>query len=180
MRIQSRLIASIAATVAVGAFTVLSMTSCGVVLEPVSEPTLHYKSTASGCANFTVFKWNESMTEALVVDGFKDSLNLSTASRTFDLATTAAPSLRVRIDRYTRVTLAPYCTDVRNPDQEAPHVWTAVAGTATITLDRDTVTAGDTYKVTVKLQNVRFSNGSKEVTLAEETFNDVVVGWLPG
>jgi hypothetical protein len=180
MGIAPRLAASIAATCGLALTTLFSFTSCGPVVDPVVEPSLRYKSDAQGCANFTIYKWNESMTEALVIDGLKDELKLSTASRTFRLDSVPEALLSVRVDRYTRTTLSPYCTDVRNPDQESPRVWRATSGTVTITLDRDSVVSNDLYKVTVKLRDVHFKNGTAEVVLTEENFNDVTVGWLPG
>jgi hypothetical protein len=177
---SSRLLASILLATGVALVTLFSLTSCGTVNSPEPEPSFHYRSTAEGCSDFSVYKWNESMTEAIVVVASKPVLGLSTASRTFRLDSVPEAFLSVRVDRYTRTSLSPYCTDVLNPDQEAPRVWRAIAGTATITIDRDSIPPGETYKATVKLQNVRFTNGNIELTLSEETFTDVVVGWFPG
>jgi hypothetical protein len=179
MRYSPRIITLLSLTALLGAGMFASLMSCGVGVVD-NTPSMHYTSTAQGCANFFVYKWNDTRTEALVIRGDGAGLGLSTASRTFDLATTSQSSLHVWIDRYTRQSVSPYCTDVVDNNAEKPHKWEATSGTATVTRDRDSVAEGDTFKVTIKLQNVHLTDGSKEVTLSEESFNDVTVGWLPG
>src|SRR4051812_37307730 len=85
-----------------------SLTSCGTVTSPDPQPSLHYTSAAQGCGNFSVYKWNESMTEAIVVKADKDLLGLSTTSTTFRLDSVPSAALSVRVDRYTRTSLSPY------------------------------------------------------------------------
>jgi hypothetical protein len=179
MHISSR-VASIVLVIAIASAASSAFTSCGTGIDYDPKPSLRYKPAAAGCGDIFVYKWNESGTEALIVQARREDLRLSTQSRTFRLDSMPQTSLHVWVDRYTRSAGEPYCTDVLYPDQERPRQWNAVSGTATITIDRDTVAGGELFKATVKLRNVGFTNGQVVVTLSEETFNDVTVGWYPG
>jgi hypothetical protein len=179
MKLPSRLVVPGLLAVSLCLVALFSFTSCGPApTEP--KPALQYKATAEGCADFLVYKWNDAMTEAIVVQARKEDLGLSTHSRTFRLDSIPPGSLSVRIDLFPTRQQWAYCSDVVNPDHRTPTSWYATSGTATITLDHDSTTSNEVYKATVKLQNVHLSNGTTEVTVGEQSFNDVTVGWLPG
>ncbi|MCA9923142.1 MAG: hypothetical protein KC419_12400 [Anaerolineales bacterium] len=148
-------------------------------------PELDYTGTASGCGDIFVYRPNGSSSEFIIFYATADIFALSTTPSTLNLAETgsdAAAQIDLYADSVSKLGEFPYCNDVA-PMAEPQSVWTAVSGTATITLSQQVNTelcAGEPYQATVLLENVTFRSGTEEILLASVLFDAVTVGWCAG
>lgn len=145
-------------------------------------PSTDFQTTALGCGNFTVYRISTDTTRILVVEGSRDSLEIDSTDKTFDLG--SETNLRVRLEEYDGAATTVYCDDVAGDDPTNTNTWIAYKGTARIRIIEDNISVfpwGSTYTVQVVLENMEMEDDAgniKEIT--NISFNDVLVGWLPG
>jgi len=136
-----------------------------------------------GCGNFTVYRFNAAMTDALVVRATASNLGFGREPVGFTLPNS---DLDVRIERFSGAADQYYCDDVfGSGEPKVTHIWRAVSGTIT-------VAAGDTtyvdpggfmtqYKVSLEFRDVTLrDDDGNEVTIGNADLSDIGVGWLPG
>ncbi len=141
-----------------------------------------FTGRTGGCADFQVYRFNGTMTDAVVVQGKGEELGFDRTPREFSLPD---PRLDVRIERFSGAANSHYCDDVLDSSEpKVTRVWTAVAGTVRIA-------SGDTlqpdlpgipiYNIRVSLHNVTFRDGNgDEVRIDSLDYGEIQVGWLPG
>jgi len=121
-------------------------------------PALRF-SDADGCGDASVYGWSDDRTEVITIRADKDVLGLSTAPRTFDLAT-PPPGLEVQVLVYQRpVRSWPFCTDV-HMDAGPVETWKAIGGSVTIELTPPVVRAHlpKAYRVTIRIIGLEVVN----------------------
>ena len=158
--------------------------SCGEEIDccvlPVNK-TFKFETAADGCANFYVYKEDTATHLHLFVSGDRTILDLDLTEKAFGVD---ANSLQVQILQF-KAEIGNYaCDDVANDQGEIIDTWKAISGQVLIQITEDSISVQPwemTYKMTVKLKDMRLENVAKEVAnLQEEVFEDVYVGWLPG
>lgn len=133
-----------------------------------------------GCGNFLVYKFNNDLTDAVVVQADAAQLSLDRTPREFSLPHSA---FDVRIDRFSGPAYAHYCDDVmESTEPKVTRFWKAVSGTVRVAAgDVPPPGSWETYPVVVSLHNVTFQDQfGDQVVIKELDFGSVVVGWLPG
>ena len=144
-------------------------------------PTLKY-SDGNGCGNVFVYGWSDDRTEAMTIRADIGLLGLSTAPRTFDVASQLS-NLEVQVHAYERpVRSWPFCTDVlfsRGPEE----TWRATRGAVTIELSPPGVRADapSAYRATIRIVGAEFvSAAGVRVKQAQPITLSAIVGWMPG
>lgn len=144
-------------------------------------PTLTY-SDADGCANVLVYGWSDDRTEVITIRADKDFLGLSTAPRTFDVASHPA-DLELLVQVYERsVRSWPFCRDVLIP--VGPNeTWRATRGAVTIELSPPGVRARApfAYRATIRIVDAEFvSAAGVRVRQVRPITLTAIVGWISG
>ena len=160
---------------------------CSADLEDavVSPQQLEFIGSGSGCVNFFVFKLNEDKNIGLTVTGIKDALELNQDLKTFDLAT--EQHLMVNIDKWAN-DMNTYCTDVVEAGTELLNSYESISGTVKVQIVEDSIIYSGAnafpellYKIDVHLENILLQdNSGEELSIPNEKFSDVLVGWFPG
>lgn len=150
------------------------------------NPTYDTLAAGCGCGQFIVYRWSTAKSECVVVSAEVRQLGLSTSPTTFDLSA-SNNWLHVTMEVYAQAVPDRKCDDVIYPNDPKPEIWTASAGSATITVSSDKTpecigTTADSFSTTITLRDVVFRSpdGGREVTLPEMVFDNIGVGWLPG
>lgn len=143
-------------------------------------PKLSYSDTSFGCSNIIVYKFDNNNKESIVVNASKDTLNLDTLNKVFDIEQTSS-GLSVYVELFSQnVADIYYCNDVVNTIQ-AKDIWTAKKGKINIVISKKNTVINETYKTTVKLEHIYFYNNNNDsIYLDSLNFTNVTVGWLPG
>ena len=150
-------------------------------------PGLVYNGRNQGCGDIFLYKANNEnrMSEYLVVGIDARAFDLSAEPLTLELSE-HPETVTVKVDlfgaRVYNLGEFPYCNDV-GPAAEPYSVWQAESGTITVSINGEVPEescTGEGYEVTVRLENVVLRNGSESVTLVEELFENVPVGWCAG
>lgn len=125
--------------------------------DPYRTPSLTYVD-ADGCGDVLMSGWTAEAAEWIAVRADKETLQLSTSPRTFDLA-----RHQVDIEVVTEVFERPRrwgrCDQVQTiPEGEQQETWRAVGGTMTIQLSRPGISARnpEQYRTTVQIDNAEF------------------------
>lgn len=145
------------------------------------ENNFTFDGAASGCGNFYVYKELPEQQLHLYVQGDRDALNLDLTEKQFTLPNEAIKIEMLQFDKE----IGNYaCDDVANDQGEISSTWAAISGMVTMQITEDSISVNPwemTYKVTVKLEDVRIENEQKEIgVLSNTNFEEVYVGWLPG
>jgi len=160
-------------------------TSCGenkecCVLPPVTTYSFA-KATAQGCSDFYVYKELPEEGLHLYISGDRTSLGLNITEQTFEVGT---PNLKVEMLKFEDEIGNYACDDVANDQGEIIATWTAISGEILLQITEDSISVdpwGTTFKMTAKLKDMELESAEKEVvSISEELFEDVFVGWLPG
>jgi hypothetical protein len=123
-------------------------------------PTLTY-ADAEGCGQVFVYGWSGDRTEAIAVHADKDLLQLSTRTKTFDVAMQTS-GLELVLHLYEQpVRSSPFCTDVGYPPAQE-ETWHATRGTVTIELSPPgiRVNAPFLYRAMIRIVGTEFVNGA--------------------
>ncbi|MBW8051604.1 MAG: hypothetical protein FVQ77_14955 [Cytophagales bacterium] len=150
--------------------------------EPINKeiPRLSYTDTSFGCSNIIIYKFNNNYTESIVIKASKDTLNLDTLNKVFDIEQKSS-GLSVYVELFSKnVTEIYYCNDVVNTIQ-VKDKWVAKKGKVNIVISKKNTVINETYKTTVKLEDIYFYNNNNDsIYLDSLNFINVTVGWLPG
>ncbi len=159
------------------------MTGCTTTGAEQRTPTLSYSTTGGGCSNIFVYVENADRTEALVIQVDRESIDISTTPRSFMIEQTR-DDLDLHIDLfYVTRSLDEYCSDIGvTGPKNLQARWTAIQGSAEISVSADDVPFNTPYQTTLRLRDVVFveSTSERTVTLDSLTIENVTVGWLPG
>ena len=144
-------------------------------------PTLIY-ADAEGCANVFVYGRSADRTEAITIRADKDLLGLTTAPRTFDLAS-QHNNLEVLVHVYERpVRNWQFCTD-SGGSEGPPETWRATRGTVTIELSPPGVRAAmpSAYRATIRIVGAEFVNAAGvRVKQVQPITLSAIVGLISG
>lgn len=153
---------------------------CGCGSNPVAPDG--FVGQTIGCGNFSVYRFNAEMTDAILVQATANDLELGRTPVEFKLP---HESLNVRIERFSGRAEQYYCDDVFGDDPEITDTYRAVSGTVRIAVG-DTIYVDPSgfmtaYRVNVSLIDVQFEDGDgTRVDVPEADFGEITVGWLPG
>jgi hypothetical protein len=140
-------------------------------------------SDADGCGNVSVYGWSADRTEAITLRADKNALQLSTAARTFDLASQGI-DFELLVHVFGRAVRSwPFCTDVRFLESP-PETWRATDGTVTIELSPPGVVARSPhlYRATIRIAGAEFVNatGGRVRQVRPITLSAIVGGGFGG
>jgi hypothetical protein len=149
------------------------------------KPDLKFTGEAKGCSSFVVYKFNGSINESIAVTGIRDSLNLTTSEKSFDLQTVNSNNLKIEIKRFDGDASGYHCDDIADNAPKVISTWTGINGTVKIQIVQDSIATNPQgkpeYKISVILEKVNFQNDNdKNVFIDNIEFKEVYVGWLPG
>lgn len=147
----------------------------------LSSIEFNFEGDVRGCGDSRAFRFTKDGTKALTVNVNKEQLKIMEKPSTFDIETTKG--LDVFIEDFgddTYENRIEYCYDAVYIRNVEPTRFIAKAGKATMYTSKSSRPYG--YKVTVTLENVRFSNDQKGVEFAipKVDIRDVEGGSSPG
>ncbi len=150
--------------------------------------TIQETNTSKGCGDIFVYKVNDDDTVGISVSARSNILNLTTIKKSFEIGKT--DGLNVELQIRGRKVARTYCTDVGYSNQKKSSRLTGKYGTAIISISNYAELPPGSkkrnpngYKTTVILKDVSFidENGNDvDITIGEQIFKDVQVGWYPG
>jgi hypothetical protein len=144
-------------------------------------PTMTY-ADAEGCGNVFLYGWSVDRSEVITVRANKDVLGLSTAPRSFDIASQGG-NLELVVHTYQRPLRSfPFCTDA--PGGTGPEeTWRAARGTVTIELSPPGVLANapQAYRATVHIVGAEFVSATGvRVRQTQAITLSAIVVWIFG
>jgi len=151
----------------------LLLLGCGPAVTPTSTFTPHV-----GCGDVFVVGVDATRTRFLKVNVQRSDVNAPHGQTvTLDVD---GQHVTVEMDVYAFPVSASderYCTDVLSGTAARPTTIKASSGTVTLVVGELASASNPTFPVTVRLENVKFSDGS---TLGAAELKDVTVGWYAG
>lgn len=148
---------------------------------PAERTERGWAKMATGCQDFTVVVSHASKKRVLVIRGSRRSLGLIKVgdSKTVDVSA----SVRM-LDLEVAVYDAPggeqhYCNDAVPADAPKKTAFLSAAS-GTVTIKLTTLRSDHDYAIDVTVSGVTIRNGPDLETVADVTYSDVHVGWLPG
>lgn len=147
--------------------------------EKIRPKDLEFSAQARGCGNFFVYKYAQNQLAGLVVNGRTDELGLEDLQEhVFELPD---EHITVKVDKFRKKLASLYCDDVIEPGEEPVNTYLATSGTVRIRILEGSMGPDDTYKVNVLIEQVELEDDKGDkITIESESFENVVVGWLPG
>ncbi|MCB0623532.1 MAG: hypothetical protein KDC43_06345 [Saprospiraceae bacterium] len=160
------------------ALFVLLSTACR--REAIKPSDLVFADTQTGCGDFFLYRYSLDGKTGLVVSGRREALGLHPLQEK-EFTLPVGPDLEVRLDRFNRSQESYYCNDVFDGKDKIINQYFAVDGKVSIELLEEPQEFGDTYRLHLILEAIRFEDDSgREVELDHAQFEAVQVGWLPG
>jgi len=147
------------------------------VASAADAPRLRFDGGVRGCGDATVVA--EGGAEFLTVGLSRSRLSLKKTPTTFRIEDAPA-GLEVLLFVYAkRPSYTEHCTDLAPPADVARTVWKARRGRVTVALSKAAPKPLECYEVDLHLEDVAFTDGSREVVLRELRLAPVRVGDLP-
>jgi len=157
-----------------------ALLACDRLPSKRAAASMDFIGNGAGCGDLCMYKFNEDSTLSFYVYLNKESLQLSSARKTFHLKD-FKDDIRVVVTRYDRPSVNNFCSDFPTRTKAIPlQSWAAEAGTLNISLNTDK--EGETYSVNATFDSLSLHDKVSEnkLNIPHIVFTDVRGGWFPG